>query len=229
MSDNLDAQPGGRLLKLPSEIRLLIYEHVFPPCKVDIHAPRGSEWVDENDIHAKRVDIALLLTCRTIHAEAAPVLYENTEFFIRFACAGPYLQSMEVAKYPFYAQMLVYLRGGVRSLYTQARKVSLSFFFTDSSAWEAAERLWFRNLISELVRLGQGPKLKQLHITFEADDYSRPTLRMLRAMHKEFDHVLGVFSEVDCRATVTTAIHPSIGPTDIDLSTYFAALAVFPW
>jgi hypothetical protein len=40
MSDNLAAQPGCRLLGLPSELRLLIYEHLFPPCKVDIHAPR---------------------------------------------------------------------------------------------------------------------------------------------------------------------------------------------
>ncbi|GAB7322303.1 hypothetical protein MBLNU13_g03281t1 [Cladosporium sp. NU13] len=229
MSDNLDAQPGGRLLKLPSEVRLLIYEYVFPPCKVDIHAPREREGVDGDELHAERADIAPLLTCRTIHAEAAPILYENTEFFIRFACSGPDVQSMKAGKYRIYAQVLRDLRGRVRSLIKQARKVSLSIWFSDSSAWEAAERKWFRKLTSELTRLAKAPKLKQLHITFEADDYSRPALNVLPAMNKQFDRVLRVLSEVELRATVTTAIHPSIEPTDIRLSTYFDTPEKMPW
>lgn len=128
MSDNLDAQPGGRLFKLPAEVRLLIYEHLFPPCKVNIHAPLEGEWVDDNDIHVKSIDIAILATCRTIYTEAAPVLYENTEFYIRLECSSRDLSSMEYEKHRIYAQLQRDLQRRVRSLCNQARKVNLSIF-----------------------------------------------------------------------------------------------------
>lgn len=89
MSDSLEAHPGSRLLALLVELCLLIYEHHFPPCKVDIQEPRANQWVDRNDIYVTRVDVAILATCRAIHTEAAPVLYENTEFYIRLLCSGP--------------------------------------------------------------------------------------------------------------------------------------------
>jgi hypothetical protein len=229
MSDNLDAQPGGRLLKLPSELRLLIYEHIFPPCKVDIHAPRDGQWVDDDDAHVKTVDIALLTTCRTIHAEATPILYANTEFYLRFACSSRRLISMEGGKHKVYAQLLQDLRGRARSLFSQARKVCLSFYFTDNRAWEEAEGEWFRQLISELARLGEAPKLKQLHITLEADDWSWPAPRILPKISEEFELVLGVLNEVETRAVVTTAVHPSLANTNIELATYLDTLAKLPW
>lgn len=228
MSDNLDAQPGGRLLKLPAEVRLLIYEHLFPPCKVDIHAPRGCEWVDANDIHVKKVDLAILTTCRTIHAEAAPVLYANTEFYVRFACSGPDLRSMKGRKHKVYAQLLRDLRGRVRSLFNQAQKVSLSFFFTANNLWEEAEGKWFQKLTSELAWLGEAPRLKQLHIMFEADDYSWPAPAIPATINEEFDMVLGVLSDFQTRAAVTTTIHPSLVNTNIELSTYLTTVNELP-
>lgn len=229
MSDNLDAQPGGRLLKLPSELRLLIYEYVFPPCKVDIHAPRPNSWVDADDVRAKPAGLALLKTCRTIYAEALPVLYEHTEFYVKFACSGPDLYMMQIGKHQVYARLLQDMQGRVRSLLGTARKVSLSMLFTDSGAWKASEKAWFRYLIYELARLGDAPQLKQLHITFEADENSGLTRHDYAAVRKEFEYVLGVLGVIDCRAVVTAAVHPSLGQTDIKLGTYLDTVVKLQW
>jgi len=230
MSDNLDAQPGGRLLKLPSEIRLLIYEHIFPPCKVDIHAPHDRQWVDDDDdAHVKKVDIALLTTCRTIHAEATPILYANTEFYISFACSGPDLYLMKAGKHRVYPRLLQDLQGRVRSLLSLARKVSLSIVFTDNELWEDSEKDWFQQLLSELARLGEAVKLKQLHITFEADEHSLSTRHGSATIRKEFENVLSMLSEIQCRAAVTSAVHPSLGRTDIKLGTYLDTVVNLQW
>lgn len=77
MSDNLTAPTGGHLLALPSEVRPLIYEMIFPPCRTGFYAAAADfRWDREDqDRHP-----ALLATCRAIYAEAKPVLYANTEF-----------------------------------------------------------------------------------------------------------------------------------------------------
>lgn len=229
MSDNLDAQPGGRLLALPSEIRLLIYEQLFPPCKVDIHAPRRNSWVDANHGHVRSVDVALLTTCRTIYAEAAPVLYGNTDFYIRSACSGPELYFIKAEKHRVYPLRLQDLQGRVRSLLSLARKISLSIVFTDNELWEDSERTWIQQLLSELARLGSALKLKHLHITFEADGHSFSTHRGDAAVEKEFEHVLGMLGEIECHAAVTKAVDPSLGQTDFKVATYLDTIVKLRW
>ena len=81
MSDNLGAQPGGHLLALPSEVRLLIYELIFPPCRVDLCT---SKWIDGEGQSGRST--AILTTCQTIYTEAKPILYENTEFNVGLSC-----------------------------------------------------------------------------------------------------------------------------------------------
>jgi len=229
MSDNIYAQPGGHLLKLPSEIRLLIYEYVFPPCKVDIHAPRPNSWVDADDVRAKPAGLALLKTCRTIYAEALPVLYEHTEFHVRFACSGPDLHMMQIGKSQVYARLLRDMQGRVRSLLSQARKVSLSILFTDSGVWKKPEKAWFHYLIYELARLGDARRLRQLHITFEADENSGPTRHDYAAVRREFDFVLSLLGVMEFRAVVTAAVHPSLSQTDIKLGTYLDTIVKLQW
>jgi hypothetical protein len=229
MSDNLDAQPGGRLLALPKELRLLIYEQLFPPCKVDIHTPRRNSWVDVDDVCAKSPDLAILTTCHTIYAEAKPVLFNNTEFHIRFACSGPDLYMMQVGKHMIYPRLLQDLQGRVRSLFGQARKVSLSILFTDSDLWEDSEEEWFYQLTCELARLGEARQLKHLHITFEADENSGPARQEYVSIRKEFEHVLGKLRKIDCPAAVTTTVHPSLSQTDFRLEKYLDTIVELRW
>lgn len=225
MSNNINTQAGSRLLALPKELRLLIYKHIFPPCKVDIQEPRANQWVDRNDIHVTRVDVAILATCRAIHTEAAAVLYENTEFYIRLLCSGPNPRSMKVPKHEFYTQLLQDLQGRVKSLFSHVRKISLEIVFRDIRQWDDPERTWFQQMTSELARLVEASQLKRLHILFEADEYSGPSGFDDVLVRGEFDHILGVLSGADCRAAVTAAIHPSLNKTNIKLSTYLDALA----
>lgn len=72
----------GPLLKLPPELRLVIYEQMFLPDEVCLAIIGG-------DLHKLRSDkrsaggyAAILATCRVIYVECKPVLYNNTEFRI---------------------------------------------------------------------------------------------------------------------------------------------------
>jgi hypothetical protein len=230
MSDNLDAQPSGRLLALPKELRLLIYEQLFPPCKIDIHAPRHNAWVDVDDAHAQHhPDLAILTTCRAIYAEAKPVLYDSIEFHIRFACSGPDLYMMQAAKHRIYARLLHDMQGRVRSVLAQAWKVSLSILFTDSDLWEDSEEEWFYQLTCELARLSEARQLKHLHIVFEADENSGPARYEGVMIRSEFEHVLGVLRKIECHAAVTTSVHQSLRKTDFKLENYLETVVEMRW
>lgn len=230
MSDNIAPQSGSRLLGLPEELRQLIYEQLFPPRKVNIHAPRESLWEDDDSVHATSRDVAVLLTCRTIYGEARAVLYENTEFHIRFACSGPDLYLMKAGKHQIYSQLLQDLQGRLRSLIGLARHVSLSILFTDSSCWGESENMWFQQLNDELARLCEAPELKRLHIIFEAEKYSGEAEHGYATIMKEFDHVLGVLSGMEYRTTaVTSVMHLSLTGTDFKVSSYFDILARLQW
>ena len=82
MSDEIDSPLAGRLLSLPSEVRLLIYELILPPSTTGLYAAAAKRysWGDPRNPNQHP---ALLATCRKIYTEANPVLYENTEFHVR--------------------------------------------------------------------------------------------------------------------------------------------------
>ena len=81
MSDNLGSQLGGRLLALPSEVRLLIYRTIFPPSRNNLYDTPGPFGKGNNNRTP-----ALLSTCRTIYTDAKAVLYENTKFHVDLVC-----------------------------------------------------------------------------------------------------------------------------------------------
>jgi hypothetical protein len=62
----------------------------------------------------------------------------------------------------------------VRSLSDSVRMISLSVLFIDSRLRGEQEYKWFQRLDSELTRLVEAPKLKKLHITFEANGLMFP-------------------------------------------------------
>jgi hypothetical protein len=56
---------------------------MFPTDKFNINAVRGSLHKPEDTYTIAGDHVAILATCRTIYTEAKPVLYANTEFYIR--------------------------------------------------------------------------------------------------------------------------------------------------
>lgn len=224
MSGNLGAQTGGRLLALPSEVRLLIYELVFPPCRIDLYGAatgfrRGRY---NNNRHA-----ALLAACRTIYTEAKPVLYENTEFHVRCKYA-PYFaiedtedslsegSSSKSRKFPG-----VIL--GASPLPHEMRKLSLEIALMDDDIWVDVEDRggWYRRLTFELVFLLAAPHLKQVHIELSAVCGS--------AIAMELEPTISVLSQVVQGVTPTISIGPSLRATDFKPSTYFDLIHKLKW
>jgi len=216
MSDNVGvgAQTGGRLLALPSEIRLLIYELVLPPCSIDLYgAATGSRrGRDNHDRHP-----ALLATCRTIHDEAKPVLYENTEFHVQSKYTPDFaIEDAQDCKFPAAIP-------AATPLCKEMRKLSLDIALTDDDMWVNFEDRdgWYRRLTCELVFLLVAPHLKQVHIELSAP-YG-PAIAM------ELKPTISVLNQVMHRVTPTMSIGSSLRGTDFEPSTYFDFIAKLKW
>jgi hypothetical protein len=78
-----EARPGGDLFKLSRELRDMIYEQMFLPDQVTVYAIDGSLHKSAEARYAAGEYTGVLATCRTIRAEATPILYANTLFNIR--------------------------------------------------------------------------------------------------------------------------------------------------
>lgn len=249
MSDNLEAQPGGPFLALPSEVRLLIYEMLFPPCKVCLYGaasdfPWGREDQDQHP--------ALLSTCRTIYAEAKSVLYENIEF--RVGCGpGPDFGPgddedalsedalsedsssenslsenalMEGSRSEGSPSEDIQLPGDIldaKSLVDKMRKLFLTVTLTNASAWAYLEdrATWFKNLASELTFLTEAPHLKQVHIELEAPEGP--------GIAADFDETISLLSQIMSHLSLTISIQPSLRAADFEPSVYFDMLAKLNW
>lgn len=195
MSDNVAPQSRCHLLGLPSEIRLLIYEELFPPRTINM--------IDKE----LELETAILATCRTIHGEAKPVLYEKTEFLITFHAGGRYIGPCDdiedIAK-------------RIWPLYNLAHKLSLAIVFG------GGQRRRLRGLTSELTRLDEAPHLKQLHIKFE--NYGASL-----SIQSQLDLVVGVLGLVVLPAGVTVMLDSSMTTYDLQLSKWFESLDKLQW
>lgn len=70
--DTVNAQTFSKFLRLPTEIRLIIYEFVFTPHNSPcVSCPRANP-------------LSLLLTCRTIHSEALTPALRRTHFHLSY-------------------------------------------------------------------------------------------------------------------------------------------------
>nr|OQO28547.1 hypothetical protein B0A51_03722 [Rachicladosporium sp. CCFEE 5018] len=77
-----------RLLELPPELRLRIYEALYPPGQryfemfPAVHIFKTSDALRPKELQQSVRAVALLRTCRQIHTEATPILYKHTVFDI---------------------------------------------------------------------------------------------------------------------------------------------------
>jgi hypothetical protein len=196
MSDNVAPQSRCHLLGLPSEIRLLIYEELFPPRRIDMTDKKLG------------LDTAILATCRTIHKEAKPVLYENTEFEITLHAegeyVGPYYKNSDNAK-------------RIWPLFNLARKLSLNIILG------ASRKRMLKEMASELTRLDEASHLKKLDITFKSCRERRP-------IQWQFDLVVGVLGLVALPAGVTVKLDVSLTcSSDFQLPKFFESLDKLDW
>lgn len=74
------------LLKLPGEIREIIYDHVFPdtidPCP---KSPARRYDRSQRAVLARNINFDLLLTCKQVMSEASKALFSRSTFFVQHA------------------------------------------------------------------------------------------------------------------------------------------------
>nr|OQO29000.1 hypothetical protein B0A51_03582 [Rachicladosporium sp. CCFEE 5018] len=118
------ASPPCHLLALPPELRLRIYEALLPPghCyfriypAVYIHREADRLVPRAAGLEQSVRDVALLRTCRQVHAEATPVLYDHTIFDIMFGTPFAHFKMN-----PIFCSLEEFTLGGpVRSVYNKA-------------------------------------------------------------------------------------------------------------
>lgn len=222
MSDNLGPQPGGHLLGLPAEVRLLIYEKILSPCKVNLVALDGSQDGTENG------HLAILATCRTIYTEAKPILHENTKFHIGFPYAYDPYQVFGNPRFDWDPPTLQMVDQKVRPLLSWLRKLSIVFVLTPNGVWDTPEDEDenLEDVTAKLTLLGDAPQLKEVHITFqhtvEVEDEDDDVADAL-------DDIIGVVSRVLKCSVVSIAIDPSLQITDFQPSSYFDKIAELNW
>jgi hypothetical protein len=215
MSDNPGAQAGGHhLLALPSEVRLLIYAMIFPPCTIGLYAAalgfrRNENW-----------NLALLATCRTIYAEAKSVFYENTDFHV-WRCYNPEPEPLsDKASLSQDPRVSAYMKLETKP---QIRKLSLAIKLIDASSWanSQAKVRWYKRLASDLTLLSEAPHLKKVHIHLSAT--------IGPGIAAELDQMINLLHQAMYRFAPTITIHPSLRRTDFKLSAYFDLMAKLHW
>lgn len=77
----MEAVTLGPLMRFPPELRLVIYELLFPPTQVVLRIIEGNLRAQKRSLGLERYfGVGILATCRTLYNESKPVLYNNTEF-----------------------------------------------------------------------------------------------------------------------------------------------------
>ena len=81
------SSPGRDLLDLPLEIRLLIYEAVFPPASVALQSGKNPGMIVKLQNYPDLIsrgsrDVQLFRTCRAIYEEAAPIFYSSLHVLV---------------------------------------------------------------------------------------------------------------------------------------------------
>jgi hypothetical protein len=243
MSDDHGTQQDGRLLKLPSEIRIIIHGLVFPPGGNGLYVTvEPDRWVRR---HNHRTP-ALLATCRTIYSEAKSVLYENTEFQISCSYNLPIAEDSKDAFWEgslsdestseeessddppavkSSAEDSGYVEAILKAkpLIEQMRKLLVRILLPDDYFWLDSEdkNRWYQNLTFEITSLSEAPNLKKIHIEFDVCGGTE--------VAGAFDRIMRLLSRAMCRIAPTISIGPSLQRTDFEPLIYHDTLARLAW
>lgn len=120
-------QPGGTPCKLPSELRLMIYEKLFPPDTLSLYANKGVLRLAGTSQHQSvRPPVGLLLTCKVLYAEASSVLFAKNKFRVVIGNGSEWKHHKEHG----------YNHPNVFSSLHRVRKLSLAIMLRPLLHWE---------------------------------------------------------------------------------------------
>lgn len=217
-------------MRLPAELRVMIYEQMFTPDKVDVYAIEGTLHKAEEAHHPAGEYVGILATCRTIHAESTPVLYHQTEFCIHIKDCY-WLHFMDNLTYE-----QVYLREwhqkprqkqwlsknpwlqDPRSVVSleNVRKLSLQL---EVSGRTAAKRDTWTPLLKH--KLYNATNIRFLHIKVQA-------IHGQRLNQGQTDHTFGTIGQtIRCPGIVSGELDPWLAASDFNPSSYYRMLAAY--
>jgi hypothetical protein len=242
------SQPGGVLFKLPKELRLQIYNMMLPPGKINLCSirdhlklarspPLQTEvayrvFEDESDDDspplstddycprlAARDFTAMLATCRTIHDEAKPILYENTNFNIQ--CSGDAetrcatLQFMNALGHRQWVSWR-YDSPEVDVFHhlQHARSISLNVYLDFN---DMQDDPWMQQMPTEI---SSARNLRKLDIRFwcmgNAEDSAQ--------FQSLTDDTMSLVGQIKCKCPVTAVMETGIGEAGYESASYYAML-----
>ena len=211
------AQPGGLLFKLPVELRLEIYDLIFPRESVGVFAVRRRLLKAPNAKVSASDSVSILATCRVIHDEAKPVLYTNTNFDISCSLelAPAAWRTMVEVKWGDF-QWLPRMTSESSINIQQAQNIGLNIMFTE----EASNKSWGNTWLDWLpTHIGSISNLKNLHIKLSAID-----LVTLESIQEQADHILPLLARLKCSGRFTAAMDPSMGDQGFEAVSYYNML-----
>jgi hypothetical protein len=193
-----DGQPRGIWFKLPTELRLEIYELMFPRETIILFTVRDQLEKNANANCSAGDYVAILATCRTIRDEAKPVLYANTHFDV--SCS---LGSTSTLQKPVNIQ--------------QARTMDLNVELTRGSLFGDSANIWLNRLTASLSNLAN---LKKIHIKLWSE--RRPHLNV----QMQANYVLNLLARLKDAITVTMTMEMdvSLEGMGFDAARYYKTL-----
>lgn len=231
------SQPGGVLFKLPKELRLQIYNMMLPPGKINLCSirdhlklawspphPTEDDWRphpfardhsppasadDRSPRLIARDYIAMLATCRAVHDEAKPVLFENTQFNIhcsgneRFRCSLLHANRKRARdpSGPWRSWQDCSPEVDVFHHLQHARSISVKVYL-DSHTMHVDQ--WLQKMPAEI---GGALNLRKLRISF----WSASSPVYSAEFQSQADHTMSLFGKIKCKGSVTAAMESSIG------------------
>lgn len=213
------AQPTGLLLKLPKELRLMIFEELFPSDRaVHIHAARGTLLKVKyraNEEHPVCQSGAILTTCQTFYAEAGSVLYSNFKFCVKIPTDGQLGVGRAVPRKDDELRIFTALE--------KVRKLSLLISVVPArhrQETQSREHAWLEQVVSQI---SGATGIRSLHVKFLAQRHADPRI-LLNEQH-EFDSVLRMLHGLRCSGTITMTMGAGGQNFPLDSTEYWNMLS----
>ena len=221
------------LLDLPAEIRVMIYQQMFPPERVDIYAIKGSLHKTEDASFDAGDYLAILTACRALYAEAKPVLYNNSEFCIHIRDhywlhmwepddiydmfnVGSYLHEPEPADW---IECNPWLQDPCSIVPVTNIRV-LTLVVECSTSMTAYNYTWTGQMKRSFL---EASSVQKLHIEFKTTQGYTPSQHATDLMFGDLGRC------IRCRGTVTAEMDLALGSTNFNTRSYYRMLDGFKW
>jgi hypothetical protein len=192
-------QPGGLLSRLPSELRLQIYEMIL---------------LKERKVKVFAGDyVAILASCHMIHDEARPVLYMNTSFDI--SCSLRFRRESGIgllmAKISSSDDVVIDKKLKIQRI----RNLSLNILLAKEAPSSRWGETWLHHLATNM---GTSSDLATLHVRLRTDSGDRVNVQ------EQADHILTLLAKLKCKGRITAAVDPSLERLGFKPESYFTML-----